>query len=47
METESEREVTHHNMTPEAAESFKNSQRPVNASMEKPFQVSGQPPHAT
>ena len=30
---------THHSMTPEEAESFRNSQRPENASKEKPAHV--------
>lgn len=38
---------TDHNITPDAADSFKKSHKPANASMENPFHVSGHPPHAT
>lgn len=37
--------IDYHNMTPEAAESLKNDHNPLNASMENPPQVSGQPPN--
>ena len=42
---ERERE-TDHSITPEAAESLRNSHRPEKASMENPCQVKGQPPKA-
>ena len=43
-ERERERKEGYQSMTPEATESLTNSQRPENASMEKPVHVRGHPP---